>query len=106
MFNWEYFPQFLPLVFSFIAYAIIHSVLASTVVKNTIERLLSNYRLFYNVIAVITFVGPLYFYLNLKPYLIIDFSVLKIPGLLISIYGVWVMTQSFKNYSLSHFLGF
>ena len=106
MFNWEYFSQFLPLVFSFIAYAIIHSVLASPIAKNALEKLLSNYRLFFNAVALITLVGPLYFYINLKPNLIIDFGFLKIPGLLISLYGVWVMKQSFKNYSLSHFLGF
>jgi methanethiol S-methyltransferase len=106
VFNWEYFSQFLPLVFSLFAYAIIHSVLASPFAKNAFEKLLSNYRLFFNAVAVITLLGPLYFYINLKPSLIIDFSFLKIPGLLISLYCLWVMKQSFKNYSLYHFLGF
>jgi len=105
VFNWEYISQFFPFIFSIIVYSIIHSVLASNFFKKAIEKLFSNYRLFFNAVATITLLGPIYFYLRLKAFLLFDFLFLKIIGVVITFFGVWVMKQSFKNYSLSHFLG-
>ncbi|MEQ9443643.1 MAG: isoprenylcysteine carboxylmethyltransferase family protein [Cyclobacteriaceae bacterium] len=88
----------------------LHSLLASESVKSRVQRLLGKYyRLFYNIVAVISLLPVLLYNAILSSEPLIGSSqlrsVLEFAGLAFATYGVILIHLSFKQYSKREFLG-
>ena len=103
---------YLILVMLWVAYAVLHSLLASQRVKRTLVsamgRLSRYYRLLYSLVAVVGLL-PILFYSALIPRRILLPAgwndVLTIAGLIAATYGVIIIRLAFKQYSFSQFIG-
>lgn len=89
-------------------YLFTHSFLASEKVKRQICSLMYGkaYRLFYSSFSVITIL-PLFYYLASTPsrYLVNPNDLLKYISMALCTWGIIIVKQSFKHYSLKTFLG-
>jgi len=91
-------------------YFTLHSILASSHVKKVFNDLWPAgkpyYRVFFNLFALIFLLPIIYIYFNLasEP-LFISFTALQILGVLLSITGLYVLVNSFKNYRTDEFIG-
>nr|WKN39320.1 isoprenylcysteine carboxylmethyltransferase family protein [Tunicatimonas sp. TK19036] len=96
-----------------ILYFGLHSLLASERVKNKVQPLAGKYfryyRLFYNIIAVLTLVPILLYNAIVSAGPLVSssllLSVLEFGGLAFATYGVILIHLSFKQYSKREFLG-
>lgn len=105
--------SYLWLALLWLIYFGLHSLMASAMVKNRLKRILGAYyryyRLFYNIVAVVTFLPVLLYNALVSADPLITsgelLSVLQFGGLAFTTYGVILIHLSFKQYSRREFLG-
>jgi protein-S-isoprenylcysteine O-methyltransferase Ste14 len=91
-------------------YFLLHSILATNLVKEKIEInwpfIYRYYRIFYNVISMFGLIYIL-FYLATTPsgFVFAKHEYLQFTGLALSTWGLIILKQSFKHYSIREFLG-
>lgn len=87
-----------------IGYGIIHSVLASEVVKKIFPT--KYYRLIYNLLAIILLLPIVYFQIFISSKKLMEDSIFnQLLGGIMMFSGIFVMYLSFKNYDLKEFIG-
>jgi len=98
--------KYILLIFCWIGYYILHSLLATDFFKNQFLFLKKYYRLLYNIISIIGFLTLLLFTAMIPPdWLFTSNSVTKFFGLIPTTYGILIIKKSFKSYSMKDFLG-
>ncbi len=95
------------LIFAWLAYFILHSVLASRWVKDKVHEhipvLFKYYRIVYNVIAMIGLSILLYF--SLSPTDLFHIPYHQLIGYILSLVGLYFMRKAFQSFSMAEFLG-
>jgi methanethiol S-methyltransferase len=94
------------LILAWIAYFLVHSLLAKNSVKRALGLSPKNHRLLYSLVAIITFVLPLYFMVfHAGPKLLPVNNVSKFFGLAFTTYGFLLIRLAFRQLSFKVFVG-
>ena len=104
----EYNMELFIFAFLWIAYFVIHSVLASHRVKNIlVDRWISKkyYRLVFNAIALISLLPIVYVYLGIESGLLFDASIASYMGLSMAVFGLGLLVYALSQYDLAEFSG-
>ncbi len=103
---------YLTLAGLWIIYFLLHSLLATSSVKNYVRRmsgiLYRYYRLLYNIFAIITLLPVLYYNARISSGLLIApqaVEFVKFAGMVMATYGIIVIRLAFRHYDLRRFLG-
>ncbi len=97
--------QYFVLVILWFFYGLIHSVLASKKIKNIVS--VAYYRLVYNFIAIVLFMGLLVYQWRLPKDQLWQANMLsQAVGAALFLLGLWVLAKAFSGYDLSEFSGF
>ena len=98
------------LVIWWVVFFALHSILASSHLKRRINKLhpsvKSYYRLIFNLVSTVLLL-PIGFEYHTLPseYFFVTSLVYQIPGCLLSIAGIYIIIDGFKNYRTDEFLG-
>lgn len=111
MFMYVFSPSTLIVFFSWLAYGLLHSLLASTIIKNNlrprIEAVGINYRLFYVIIAVLSPIPIVWFQLNSESPLVWEnYREIRLFGGFMAGIGLALLRKAFSVYDTFLFLGF
>ena len=101
---------YLSLAIWWLIFFAIHSIMASSSLKNKISTLhpvfKSYYRLIFNLVSTILLIPIVYEYFTLPAEALFKTTiVLEIAGVLLSILGFYIVIDGFKNYRTDEFLG-
>lgn len=92
------------LLLTWAGFYFIHSLLASTAIKSRVK--LPGYRLIYNFIAGLTLIGVMYISVITPSSPIFEKQGwIKITGLVLAVWGVWIVNLSFRYYNFKTFIG-
>jgi len=102
--------NYLSFVFSWVFFFAVHSILASSMLKNYVNKLTpifkSYYRIIFNIIAILLLLPILYIYYKLpNDNLFSSLLVYEIIGIVLAISGVFVLIDGFKKYRTDEFIG-
>jgi methanethiol S-methyltransferase len=104
--------RYIFLVFLWLIYFTLHSVLASQQSKKYFEKRMGStfryYRLMYNFMATVGLLGILFYNAVISSHILLPSSwlpIVKFIGLVFATWGVLVLRLAFKAYSLKEFLG-
>ncbi|WMN12232.1 isoprenylcysteine carboxylmethyltransferase family protein [Marivirga salinae] len=97
---------YLPIIFAWMLFGILHSVLASNLIKEKISLKPVNYRRLYNIISILA-VLFIFFLGSLIPpqYFLPKGQATKSVGLIIATFGFLLAKLAFKPISFSQFIG-
>jgi protein-S-isoprenylcysteine O-methyltransferase Ste14 len=102
--------NYLSFVFFWLFFFAVHSILASSRLKNYVNKLTpifkSYYRIIFNIIAILLLFPILYIYYKLpNDNLFSPLFVYEISGIVLAIIGTFVLIDGFKNYRTDEFIG-
>jgi protein-S-isoprenylcysteine O-methyltransferase Ste14 len=108
--NWM---PYLTLALLWLAYFVLHSLLAANRLKAFLKAKMGSaaryYRLLYNLVATITILPVLLYNALISRHLLLPASwkdILTVIGLILATYGILILRMAFRQYSLKDFLGF
>jgi protein-S-isoprenylcysteine O-methyltransferase Ste14 len=94
------------LILAWIVFYTLHSLFASDWLKMRVPFTPLNYRRFYTIIALLTFAGVLYLSIIVSSWDVLERrSWMKPLGLILAVWGVWIINLSFRYYSFRQFVG-
>jgi len=98
------------LIFLWLVFFAVHSIMASSFVKNKVNSLhplfKSYYRLLFNLIATLQLIPIAYIYTKTPgEYIIMPSTAYEIVGTLLSFLGTYILFVGFKNYRTDEFIG-
>jgi len=101
---------YLNLVVWWIIFFAVHSIMASSTLKNKINLInpvfKSYYRLTFNIVSTLLLIPIVYVYFNLPAeYLFTPALPYQIIGVLLAVAGIYIVIDGFKNYRTDEFLG-
>ena len=98
--------KYLILVFLWIGYFAIHSLLASDIIKKRVSFIGKYYRLLYNILAVVgLFAILIYSAIIPAEWFYNKTTFRKFIGLMFATYGLFIIKRAFKSYNLKDFIG-
>ena len=96
----------LVLILGWAIFYILHSVLASEWIKNKMGWTYRQYRITYNLVAMASFGAVLYLSMITPSFDVLQrLSWMKTVGLILSVWGVWIINLTFRYYSFRQFMG-
>ena len=101
---------YLSLVIWWVVFFAVHSIMASSYLKNRINVLnpifKSYYRLIFNLVSTLLLLPIIYVYYQLpSEYLFSATIIYQVTGSLLSVAGIYIVIDGFKNYRTDEFLG-
>ena len=101
---------YLSLVICWVVFFAVHSIMASSSLKNRINSLnpifKSYYRLIFNLVSTLLLLPIIYVYYQLpSEYLFSATIIYQVTGSLLSVAGIYIVIDGFKNYRTDEFLG-
>lgn len=98
--------EYLPIILAWLLFGVLHSVLASSLVKENISLNPLNYRRLYNIISVLAVMFIFFLGSTIPPeYFLPKGQVTKSIGLIIATFGFLLAKLAFKPISFSQFIG-
>ena len=101
---------YINLIIWWVIFFAVHSILASSTLKNRINRLdkvfKSYYRIIFNLVSAVLLLPIAFEYFILPSETVFNTTlVFQIAGILLSVAGVYIEVEGFKNYRTDEFLG-
>lgn len=102
----SYIIAYLPIILAWLLFGVLHSVLASSLIKDRVNLQPVNYRRLYNIISILAVMFIFFMGSTISPeYFLPKGQATKSVGLIIATFGFLLAKLAFKTISFSQFLG-